>query len=47
MAKAKHNEHIKMNGSESWSQEEAACAHVIRPKQPLQWVIYMDGSSKF
>ena len=33
---AKHNKHVKMNGNELQSQEEAVCAHVIRPKQPLQ-----------
>ena len=36
-----------MSGSESQGQEEAACIHVIKPMRPLQWVIYMDGSSKF
>ena len=35
---------IKIRGSESWGQEEAAC---IWPTQPLQWVIYTDDSSKF
>ena len=38
---------IKMSGSESWGQEEAACMHVFRPMQPLQWVIYMYHQSKF
>ena len=38
---------IKMSGSESRGQEEAACMHVIRPMRPLQQVIYTDGSSKF
>ena len=37
---------IKMSGSESWGQEEPACIHNFRPTWPLQWVIYMDGSSK-
>ena len=38
--------YIKMSGSESWG-KEAACTHVFRPMLPLQWVIYMGGSSKF
>ena len=33
--------YIKMSGSESRGQEEAACAHVIRPMPPLQWVHYV------
>ena len=37
---------IKTHGSESWGQEEAACMRVFWPTQPLQWVIYTDGSSK-
>ena len=37
---------IKTSGSESRGQEEAACMRVFRPTRPLQWVIYMDGSSK-
>ena len=37
---------IKMSSSESWGQNYAACMHVFRPTQPLQWVIYMDNSSK-
>ena len=35
-------EDIKMSGCELWGQE-AACVHVFRPTQALQWVIYMDG----
>ena len=38
---------IKMSGSESWGQEEAACMRVNRPMQPLQRVVYTNGSSKF
>ena len=38
---------IKTSGSELQGQEEAAWVHIFRPMQPLQWVIYMDGSSKF
>ena len=38
---------IKKSGSESRGQEEAAYMQVIRPMRPLQWVIYMHGSSKF
>ena len=38
---------IKTSGSESRSQEEAACMSIIRPMRPLQQVIYTDGSSKF
>ena len=33
--------------NESQGQEEAVYMHVFRPTQPLQWVIYTDGSSKF
>ena len=40
------NSYIKMSGSESRGQEEAACMRDIRPMRPLQQVIYMDGSSK-
>ena len=36
---------IKTNGGESRGQE-AAHARIFRPTRPLQWVIYMDGSSK-
>ena len=35
-----------MSGSESQGQE-AACVSVLTPMQPLQWVIYIDGRSKF
>ena len=37
---------IKTHGSESRGQEEAACTRVFWPTQPLQWVIYTDGSSQ-
>ena len=37
---------IKTSGSELQGQEEAAWVRIFRPMQPLQWVIYMDGSSK-
>ena len=40
------NSLIKMSSSESRGQE-AACACIFRPTQPQQWVIYMDGWSKF
>ena len=39
--------HTKASGSESWGQGKAACMHVFMPMQPLQWVVYADGSSKF
>ena len=38
---------IKMRGSESWGQQEAACVHILRAMRPLQWVIYTDGRSNF
>ena len=38
---------IKTHGSESWGQEEATCMHVFKSIWPLQWVIFMDASSKF
>ena len=38
---------IKMSGSESRGQEEAACMRIIRPMRPPQRVIYTDDSSKF
>ena len=38
---------IKMSGSELQGQEEAACTCVFRSMQPLQQIIYTDGSSKF
>ena len=38
---------IKMSGSESQGQEEAAYTCIFRPTQPLQRVIYMDGSFTF
>ena len=37
---------IKTSGSEPQGQEGAACVCFFRPTQPLQCVIYMDGSSK-
>ena len=37
---------IKMSGSESQGQEEAACMHIVRPTRPLQRVIYTDDRSK-
>ena len=38
--------YIKTHSDESRGQEEAACTRIFWPTQPLQWVIYMDGSSK-
>ena len=38
---------IKISGSELQGQEEAECMWIFRPTQPLQRVIYMDGSSEF
>ena len=38
---------IKTSGGESRGQEAAACMRIISPTQPLQRVIYTDGSSKF
>ena len=39
--------YIKMSDSESQGQEEAAWARVLRPMQPLQWVIYTDGRANY
>ena len=38
---------IKMSGSELQCQEEAACAIIFRSTWQLQWLIDMDGRSKF
>ena len=40
-----HKLYIKIDSSESQGQG-AACKWVFRPMRPLQWVIYIDGSSK-
>ena len=40
-------DNIKTHGSESRGQEEAACPRIFRSMRPLQWVIYIDGSSKY
>ena len=37
---------MKTSGNELQGQEEVACARIIRPTQPLQLVIYTDGSPK-